>query len=408
MAVVNYTGGQIARPKKATLTLAVADPAATITLTGGNSQVCVITPSSATLATAATDIVNAVSAAGGVFSELIVSSSGAVVTFEGPADGKTFTLSKADAGTNSTTLTTTQTPKSPYDVTDVLNWSTGALPVDTVDSIDLENGSADMRYNLTGLAAIELAAPGFVRRETYTGRIGLDPINPLGFPEYLATELSLESATYRIEATQNDQANQFRILNTGVAAVTFVVQGEGAGTQVGSECVYIRGLPASSIVTVVGGSLSISPLSGQACTVLTLTATDSTISVGPSATLSGTVSLTNCSAMVKSSWTTSLTMDGGDVEITGSAAGVIVNEAGNMNWRSTGNPGASPVLGSGAILDLSQAPAALTISGTIQMYAGSTLNDPAGRGGNWAVKTVHCTLQEVTIVTRNDSTYTKS
>lgn len=407
MAVNTYVGRQIARAKVMTLTVTTADITAAVTFTGGNGQIVAITPTSATTSTAASDFSTGLQAAGGVFSELQFSASGAVVTITGPSDGAIFTFSKSDAGTNSTALATPTAPLSPHDATDVINWSTGALPVDTVDSVVLEDSSVSILYNLTGLSALGLTS--FTRRASYTGQIGLPTTNPLGFPEYRATELSVKSDTWSWESSPQDSAGQFRMLNTfSASAVTITIQGTGSNVQVGSEAFIVRGLPAASIVTVVGGSVCIAPTQGQACTVLTLTAIDSTVRVGPSATLSGTVNLVNCNAQVKSSWTTSLTMDGGNVEIAAAAAGVIILEAGTMTWHSTGNPGSAPVLGSGSFLDLSQAPAALTIAGTIQMYAGSTLNDPAGRGGNWAFKTVHCTLAEVTVVTKNDATYTKS
>lgn len=410
MAVVNYVGRQIARAWKKTLTVGTSDPTSTITLTGGNSQAVVVTPTSATVATTASEIASALQAAGGVFSELTVTVSGAVVTLEGPADGAIVTFSKADAGTNATTLATVFTPLSPHDAADVLNWSTGALPVDATDSIVLENGDVAIKYNLTAIAARELVSPYFVRRDTYTGPIGLPTANPLGFPEYRDTELSVEAAAYDIEAAQGDQADQLRILNTytgGAAAVT--IRGSGtANAQLGSEAVVIRGLPASSTLTCVGGSVSVAPLQGQACTILTLVAINSVVSIGPSVTLSGTVRFKDCVARVKSSWTTSLTHIGGQVEVLGAAAGVIVVEAGTMVWRSTGSVGAAPVLGSGATFDLSQCPGSGVAAVTFNMYAGSTLNDPAGRGGNWAYKTVHCTPQEITVVGPDDATYTKS
>ena len=409
MAVVTYVGKQIARAWQKTLTVGTASPAGTITATGGNGQAVVVTPTTTDPTTTAGEIVTAMQNAGGVFTELAISSIGAIITLIGPSDGAIVTFSKTDGSANVTTLATVFAPLSPSDVADPLNYSTGLLPVSTVDSLTFEDSSVSLKYNLTALAAITLAAPGLTRRTTFTGQIGIPTTNPLGFPEYRDTELSIKADTYLWESSPSDGAQEFRILNTfSASAVTVTVQGSGSNAQVGQESLQIRGLPAASIVTVIGGSLTVAPLQGQACTILTLVAVDGTLSIGPSTTLSGTVKLVNCNARIKSSWTTSLTMNGGTVEIAGSAAGVIVNEGGRLVWRSTGNPGASPILGSGALLDLSQSPATLTISGTIQMYAGSALYDPAGRGGNWAVKTVHCRIDEVTITTEDNGTYTKS
>ncbi len=409
MAVRNYVGKQIARPKILTLTVATADTAAAVTFTGGNSQVCAVIPSSTTVATAAADFAQALQNAGGVFNELSVSVNGAIVRIEGPANGLDFTFSKADGGSNSTTLATLQTKLSPHDVADVLNWSGGALPVDTVDSICLENGDVDMLDGLTALAALELAAPGFIRRKSHTGRIGLPTTNDLGFPEYRTTTLSVESPTYLIETNDSDTAGQFRILSTSAVAVAITITGDTtAGASPGEEVFEISGTPASSTADCVGGSLAVAPIVGQTGTIATLKGINSTIRVGAGATLSGTVDLVNCQARIMASWTTSLTMNGGETEVAGAAAGVLVIEGGTVFWRSTGVPGAAPIIGTDATLDLSLAPAAVTVSGTIQMYARSTLDNSSGRLASYAFKTVHCTISEVTIITQNDKTYTVS
>ncbi|HYH63583.1 MAG TPA: hypothetical protein VD866_02690, partial [Urbifossiella sp.] len=118
--------------------------------------------------------------------------------------------------------------------------------------------------------------------------------------------------------------------------------------------------------------------------------------------------LQDVTAVILSSWSGTLVLDGGAVEVGGAAAGSFTIDGGRMAWRSTGNPGATLAVGSGGVLDLTQAPATLTFGGTIQAYAGCVINDSAGRGGNPVVKTVRCTLQEIDWRTPNDKTYTPS
>lgn len=410
MAVVTWVGKQIARAWKKTLTVNTADTGDTITLTGGNSQAIVLTPTTTNTTTTAAEIAAAITAAGGVFVDLTATSSGAVVTLVGPDDGAPVTFSKSDGGTNSTALATVDTPLSPHDLNDPVNYSGGALPVDATDSLLFEDSGVDAKYNADALSAIALVSPGLVRRATYTGRLGLPTTNAAGYPEYRVTDLQWKATDFSWEASEQDQPGQFRLraMHTG-SAVTATITGPSSNAQVGRESLELYGLPASSVVTLIGGSLALSPLQGQSCTVLTLNALNATVSIGASATLSGTARFDNCTARIRTSWTTSLTVDGpSQVEIGGSAAGTLVIDGGTVVWRSTGNPGNSPIIGSGAVLDLETAPASLTIGGTVALYGGGALLDGAGRGGNYAVQLVRATLAEVTWRTVSNKTFTLS
>jgi len=60
-----------------------------------------------------------------------------------------------------------------------------------------------------------------------------------------------------------------------------------------------------------------------------------------------------------------------------SAAGTLVYK-GTLVWKSTGATGNSPVVGSGGTVDFSQAPAAVTVGGTVELNAGAGWLDPAG------------------------------
>jgi len=411
MAVVYWVGKQRKLAKQATLSIGTASTGGTITLTFGNSKTVVITPTTTNTTTTAEELLAAIQAAtDGEITELTVTQSGAVLTFVGPDDGAPFTLSKTDGGANSPTLTTTVNPKSPYDANDVLNYSPGALPVDTTDSLVFENNDIDCKYNVDALTAIELASPGLTRRATYTGRWGLPPVNAAGYPEYRAQELEIKAQTVLVEGNRGDYAGQFRLKSkwTGSAA-TITINGEQGPVNVGSEVVEITGLPASSVVQFVSSSVALAPNQSQTCTALTVKGNNGTLRVGPSATLSGTVNLVGCTALIKASWTTSLTAIGQTYcEAGGAAAGPLVIEQGTVAWKSTGNPGSTVTIGSGGTLDMTNAPATVSIGSTIQMYSGSQMLDPAGRAGNFVFKLNHCTLQEVNIVVPDDKTFTLS
>lgn len=410
MANCVWIGAQTVRRKVAAVTVGSATNAETFTLTTGTGKVISHTAASDTVTTIAAALLvlaEAMRLTEGDWAELEFSTNTAgVFTVTGPADGAPFTLTAG--GTGTLTVTETTAPLSPHDANDVKNYSTGALPVDTVDALIFENSSVDVRYNLAALAALGLTS--LTRRVSYTGRIGLPDTAAGGYVEFRAKELSVKVAGIQWEQSGADGFQQHRLLNvTTGGATTMNVVGDGSTPEVGAETLEFRGSPASSVVNVTGGSIRFAPYVGQACTVLTLRGLNSTISVGPSMTLSGTVSLIGCQARVLSSWTTSLTTSkGSEVEVGGAAAGVLVIDAGAVRWKSTGAIGASPIIGSEGTLDLSQAPTALTPSGTVQMYAGATLDDSAGRFGNFAVKLNRCTLAEVNIVTPDDKTLTLS
>lgn len=411
MGVVTYVGRQPVRRQVNTITIGSSTAAQTFKAKVGPTREVSYTAGSGETTTTIAVALQALCAAmtDGEFAELDWGSvpTTASFTVTGPDDGAPFTLAVSGTGTISGG-TPTVTPLSPSDVADGANYSGGALPADATDSLVIENTAVPLLYNLDALAAITLASPGLTRRGTHAGAIGLPTTNAGGYPEYRPTQLSVKSATIDVQTSRSDGAGGIKLLATLTgSAVTAVIRGDGSNTGVGAEVVEISGLPASSVVDVAESSVAVCPLTGQTGTVATLVGTNSTVRVGAGCTLTGP-SLSQCDALIEANWSGTLTMDGGSVEVNRAAAGVFTIEAGTMTWLSTGNPGSGCVIGSNGTLDLSQAPKGLTFGGTVSLYAGATLNDPAGRGGNYAVSPVHCTLQEATWVTPNGGTYTKS
>lgn len=415
MANVSWIGKQIARPVVFTLTVVTSNNAGTIILTCGGSQQIAISPSTNTAATTAAEIAAAVNNATGCFKDLSASntSGSAVVTLTGPADGMPVTLTKTDAGGNATTLTSVA-PLSPHDLADGVNYSTGSLP-SAGDVLTAEDGSVDILYNLDALAGVILnATNGFIRRSTYTGRIGLPTTNAQqGYPEYRVSELQLNCASFFWEAGDRDSAQQFRLKSVFVGSpVTGTIQGSATRTAaVGKEALEIRGTPAGSALTITGASVAICPLEGQSGMVQTINGLNATVRIGQDASLTGTLTFENCQVQVKASWTTGLTADlGTKIEAAGSAAGPAIQllRSSYMTWHSTGNPGDSPIVGIGATLDLETSPAALTITGTLLAYLNANILDGAGRGGNLKVQTVGCTLADIKWRTAVGKTYQQS
>lgn len=406
MADVFWKGLQRRRAMQRTLTVTTADTGGTITVTVGGTKSVIVTPTTTGTTLTATEIAAACElSTEPEFEEITWTSALAVVTAVGPDDGRPITIAKTDGGSNATTLATSVAALSPNDLTDAANYAGGALPVNG-DRLVLQDTNVPILWNLAGLTGVTFTV---LRKATFTAAVGLPDLNPAGYPEYRSTHLEPAGTAIEVEGAAFDQARQFRFKSTAGSAVTVTVRG-GNRSALGSEVVEVHGLPAASILQVAGGSVAVAPKVGQTATVGTLVASNATLTIGSGATL-GTVagpSLVDVTASILSSWSNTLALDGGDVSVGGAAAGVLQIDSGRVVWRSTGNPGNSPAIGSGATLDLSQAPSTLTIGGTVALYAGGTLNDSAGRGGNYSLQTIRATLAEVTWITSNGRTFAVS
>lgn len=405
MATVTYVGKQRFRAQSGTLTVTTADTGGTITLTVGGTNDVVITPTTTNTTTTAGELLDAIEAAAATnpaIAEITFTQSTNVITFVGPDDGAPLTLAKADGGTNATTLSATgvAAPLSPYDAADAENYSGGAVPSNG-DTLVCDQAGAAIKYGLTGLAAVALAnfvrAPGF--------QVGLPDVNPAGYPEFRTTHLSLNSALATVKTGAADPPQGVR-LNLVTTACTLTVLGDGGG-QVGAEVVTLKGSATATAVNCTGGSVAVCPLADETLTLTTLRAIGAAVRVGVGCTL-GTPSFYGSTALLEASWSSALTLDGGQVEVGRAATGALTIDAGTVLWKGTAAPSNSPAVGGGGVLDFSQAPAAFTLGGTATLYAGASLLDPAGRAGNFVFQCVRCSLQEVTVVTANGKTFTLS
>lgn len=397
MATVTWVGRQRARAQRGTLTVGTADTGGTITVTVGGRKSVIITPTTTNTTTTATEIAEACAAsAEPEFAEITWESATNVVTFTGPDDGAPITVAKTDGGSNSTTLVLSATaPLSPHDVGDAANYSGNALPTGG-DTLVFEASDVDAKYNAAALTGVTLAA--VIRRASFTGRLGLPAENPAGYVEYRTAEVELDAPAVLIEMADGDAAEQIRIRSVSSSAVTFTVQGDGSTAAVGGEVVQVRGLPASSILCANGGSVAVAPLAGQTATVLTLLAQNATVWLGSGVTL-GAATFTDCTFRLDCSATTLTMLEGGSGDVRGAAAvgnsGLKVY-AGTLTWRSTGATGNSPLVGPAGTLDFSQAPAAVTVGGTVALYPGATWRDPASKVASYSLNTVNCGLGAVT------------
>ena len=396
MADVFWVGRQRIRRQVSTLTIGTADTGGTTTVTIGGTKSVVITPTTTNTTTTATELTAACNASEeGEYTELTIESATNVITFAGPEDGSPFTIAKADGGSNSTTLATPTTATSPNHASDGANYSTGSIPGSS-DRLVLQDSAISLKHGLDGLTN----AIAFLRKDTFTGSVGLPEVNANGYPEYRRTHLDLDATAITIEQSPNDTARQFRLECTSSSACTLTITGPGSGAVIGSEVVELFGTPASSVANVTGGSVAIAPEVGQVATVATLRGANSTIHCGAGTTLT-TPTLATCQARFDCTYTT-LTFDGGVIEVHGAAAGTTTTlDDGRLTWRSTGSPGTIEV-GNGAYMDFTSAPANVAVSGTQKIHAGGTWDDRYGRvTTSYTLQLQRCDINEAAILLGN-------
>lgn len=372
MATITYVGKARTTAQVSTYTVVSGSDTTTYTLTC-NGKTATYTASAGNNATV---IATALAAAWALreepeFTELTLTDGLAgVLTITGPDTGKPFTVTASvSGGAGTLTAATPTAASSPYHLNKTANYSGAALPVNG-DVLVVED-EVSILWELDALTSITFQLD---RRASHAGRIGLPPLDEDGgYPQYRPRHLESAATTHKVRQAGGDGPYQVRLKSTAGSAVTLTVTGDGAA----DEILEVFGLPASSVLNVAGSGVAVAPLTGQTATVATLLANNAAVRLGAGVTLT-TATLTGGSAVLGCGWTT-LNMDrGAQALVVLAAAGGTTNaDDGAITWRSTGNLG-TVVLGTGAFLDLSGAPSAVTVT-ALTLSENSGLTDPAGR-----------------------------
>lgn len=377
MSIRYWLGRVQPRAQVVTITVTAYDATTTYKVTMGVNVVSVL-GSGGTTTTVATALLAALQATQYLeFSDVSWTSSTNVITGTAQTPGKPFTATSSVSGGAGTigAVTTTTTNTSPNDVGDANNWSAATLPV-TGDSIIVENSDVDMLWNLDSFAAADIAA--FTRRATHTGKIALPAFNSSGYYEYRATKLSMQTCTaLTIEQSPSDGLEHIKI-GTGANASAWSIYGQGGGTTLGNEPLWLDGANNSNTLVCDGGSVAIAKLSSDTATLSSIKAVGgSTLNFGTGVTFSSaTASLTNCTAYIQSAITTLTTDGNGSTIVTGTATvGTLTINSGKVTYISSGTCTTLTVLAPGAI-DYSLDRRARTITNKVVLYEGATFNDP--------------------------------
>lgn len=306
------------------------------------------------------------------FTECTFSYSGAVVTITGPTDGAPITVTTVTGGGSSVTAGSVTTGTSPNHLV-AANFEGGSLPSNG-DTVIFPANSADVKYNLDAMTAITTLD---VVVQDGGPKIGLQDWKAAGYREYRKVYLEASLASLTIDLGDRSGYRELRFDLEVVATTAVTIVGR-VPTAAGLETVEIVRPGGSSSFTckINGGSVALNPGAGGSLNLSDLAATNCTASVGTGITVTA-VAYIQAGGIVESSFST-LALNGGTVEVRGTAAGTPTVDAGTLSWKSTGTI-TSLELGSGATLDTSAGVGAITVTNPIVMNEGSAINDPAAR-----------------------------
>lgn len=327
----------------------------------------------------------------GEFTEITWTVSTTTITATANTAGVPFTQTSGATGTGTLVTSTTTANVSPNDFNNPYNWSGNTVPV-AGDSIVLEKSDVNLSYNLSQSFTIA----SLIRRATYTGQVGLPIYNPNGYYEYRGTTLTFTGITsLYVEQPTSDQPAQIK-LDGGSGQTTAVIVGTSPAS-VGNGALWWKGTHASNSLDVASGSIWIAPQQTDTATVATLNATGATVTYGPGTTLT-TAKMTDCTSNLYCAVTT-LTVDGGSGQTTtwGTVAATTVTvDNGTFIPNSSGTI-TTLTIGTNATVDYSQDRRAKVVTNPINMYPGSTLNDPNSvlATAGYSIVPVRCTLSEL-------------
>lgn len=271
------------------------------------------------------------------FAEITADSTATTVTLTCDTKGRaivpvaTTTEANGDVADMQTLSQSTTTANSgPSDWNNAMNWSGGAVPVDT-DSVYFDGAvcNVDVKYGLNQ-TGIQLAAMYF--RNGWSGDLGLPERNTDGteYDEYRLTSLTADITTI------DCHSNSGRIKINGQAVQTAAaIHATGNSSESEVPAFQWFGTHASNTFTINGGSVGIAVRATQAATVLTLRQSGGVCVCGAGSTL--TTVLKTAGTLTIEVATTAITNDAGDVTINGTGAhAAITNSGGTIKYNSSG------------------------------------------------------------------------
>lgn len=145
------------------------------------------------------------------------------------------------------------------------NWLPAGVPANG-DDVRFEIGNVPCLYGLSQ-SSVTLATLNIAM--SYTGKIGLNRVNTLGYLEYRTTELTIGASVILI-GYGNGSGPSKVALNNGSVQTAVEIRDSGGSAESGIPCVTWRGTNTSNALQIYGGDVGIAPYSDQSANVNTL------------------------------------------------------------------------------------------------------------------------------------------
>ena len=378
MASLRFLGRQRSTSVVFTITIGTNSTGGTYAVTIGQKTFSVPGDAGGNAATAADLYAVVAAAAEPEFQELTWAyTSGASFTGTAVTPGSNQAVSVAATGSGSPTMSiaTTTANQSPADVDDVVNYSTGVLPVSTNDLYFDQAATSPAQFNLSALSAVALNSLNYL--SAFEGDCGLPEINAnsTAYEEYRPTYFQISATTVNIGDTTGLGSGSNRIkLNTGSVSAAINVYATGSGDDTGLPAAIWKGTGANNTLNMRSGSFGAAMFGGEVATLLLCNIAGGAVTLGPGCTLT-TINMWTGTLSTASGFTTEVMYGGTHTHTAGNASNLTIK--GGTFQPYAGVTITNLDVGSGATFDLSLCTGALTLINPT-FRNGCTINDPNG------------------------------
>lgn len=379
MATVIYTGNAPANKQTGTIQITAYDAATTYTLTINGKAVSV---AGTTDASGTASALEALAAASEYpeFQEIDWSVSTSTITLTAKTAGKSFTCTPSKSGGTGTigSYTAVTANSGPGDVSQVKNYSTGALPSGS-DTLVFENMNINLNEGLTALAAIALTQ---VRFKNWGGDVGLPAYTATGYYEYRQTYLQLQSTEVIFDCPDCQLAR----VDNQTYQTSLKVYNTGSSRLSNLEAFLWKGTHASNVAQFDKGTVGVAVLAGETAVIATMNCgyvtqpeSDCQVRCGTGVTLT-TVNRIGGTLETNSAITTVNSKEGSGLHVfkTSGTITTLNQDFGDVEYLSSGTI-TTMRIGKDRKFDAGRNEVGFTITNAVTMYYNSFFNDPAKR-----------------------------
>jgi hypothetical protein len=399
-----------------TLTLTIGGASLVLTIGGTTTTTSIASDVSAAWNSTTLSSASCVPGGGGTtinqFKEITASVNSSTVTLTANTAGVPFTVSRAlSSATGTATLTASATAATgPSFGDNAYNYSTGVVPANN-DTLLFETGA----QSLTDGLSLGAQPTTVTTMAAFTGNIGLPNLNILNsgytYPEYRTKALTLTdnsaTTTYKLGVGEGPGSNLQRFA-AGAGQSIVNVFSSGTSTVTGVPSVLFTGTHASNVLNNFNGNVGVAFFPDESSVLATVrhgngSNTQAKTYLGSGVTLTSATITVNGGTMKTNSalctTTGSVTILAGTLEhYSGNVKTLTINNGGKFILKA----GASTtldtlVINKGGELDLSNFNNALTITGTVLIYAGAKITDPNRclKGATAALHLVGCKISDL-------------